>query len=169
MYRSVYSALKGTLLRRPMMQKLHLFPDDVRSLWYWLYYFVNTYNKCCFWEIWNPKKLLIFVAFSLLHYAHSHVTLCNWLSLKHGLDGLPITALAYSKLSVRILSNVCWWIKKDWDQSIVYLDVDFSSFQCCILLAGWPEGHLAYVCKESCTIYPRPWQFSPRSQQKVKG
>jgi len=81
------------LLRRPMMQKLHLFPDDVRSLWYWLYYFVNTYNKCCFWEIWNPKKLLIFVAFSLLHCAHSHVTLCNWLSLKHGLDGLPITAL----------------------------------------------------------------------------
>lgn len=28
MYKSVYSVIKGTLLRRPMMQKLHLFPDD---------------------------------------------------------------------------------------------------------------------------------------------
>lgn len=28
LYKAVYSTIKGTLLRRPMMQKLHLFPDD---------------------------------------------------------------------------------------------------------------------------------------------
>jgi large subunit ribosomal protein L13 len=28
LYKAVYSTVKGTLLRRPMMEKLHLFPDE---------------------------------------------------------------------------------------------------------------------------------------------
>jgi len=34
LYKAVYSTIKGTLLRRPMMQKLHLFPDDASAFFF---------------------------------------------------------------------------------------------------------------------------------------